>query len=930
MTARPRQDSSRPRLIPRAGLLALLSLGLYGCTGGLSCGGDSGGCINAYDYPQSDLPNGVATVDDGARLRMTQGALDFLSVHLQDVLLSQFETAPGNPNLIRFDAGPIELANSSYANARIGQRKDGTLHPTYVLIDAGELADRLEFEFLDGARDGVRVRIADLPVGVDARAYADWVGGGTASCDLDGTRCPAGDPECGMVTDLTFEIMVYPDVGQGAQCDTGAGECMLIDVELGDFSLGGISNSDFEISVPPFQNATCGITGCDPNGCSQANAPPLCERECSDPFAFQDADWECRQLCGATDFLADAVLAIAGALSTFLEPILANTLENAIRDALADFDGAPLSLADKLDLAERSPDLINETAHPLGFLLGPTGSAFEVNCPAGVNCLQTKGMDLNMKMGMEAAPPDDSEVDPVQVPHPCVVPLTGSAFASLYDGNGEFIAPDALALTGEYDGAPYHLGMSLARAAVNQALFATYNAGVLCIQLDSEQVHVLANGAFPLSAGTLDLLTEGKLRQFAAPTAPALLTVVPSKPPKLTLGAGDDTEGHLIADWDDVEISFYVLVYERFSRVFAVDVDISASLTVFVDPADQTLRIAISDGPTIDGFVAKYNELLPGVAFDEVLESLVSLAFDSLLGDDLGFGYDISGALEDALGVPLYIDFRGLETVPATGTREFLNAYLSLTDTPVTPLMAALPSGLRVAREPGVYRRAGDDEASVVSRRGELALLGISRALRPEHEVFVQVDFGTWRGPFRPGDDGVVTVRDPKLALVGEHALRFRARHEGDLTSLTDLEGTLQLWVDEQAPWATLEAANGVLLASGQDVGTHPSDLSFSWRVDDEEWSEFGAERTRSHDEVEGVRRVSVRARDLAGNVSSPVTLDLRTARVVRGLQEPRVSSPEGVAPPPYGCSSSAPSTLGLLGLLLGAISLRRRRRSRP
>lgn len=917
MTFAPRSQATRTRHARRIGLLAVLSLGLYGCTGGLSCGGDAGGCINAYPYPQSQLSNGVATVDDGARMRMTQAALDFLRVHLQDVLVASFETVPGNPSLIRFDAGPIEIASSDYANARIGQRKDGSLHPTYILIDANELQDRLEFEFLDGPPDGVRVRIAGLPVGVDARAYADWVGGGTAGCDLDGTRCPAGDPDCGMVTDLTVELFVYPDVGQGAQCDTGEGECLLIDVQLGDFSLGGINNGDFEITVPPFRD----VSWTDPNGCTYADAPPLCEKECSDGFIGQDADWECRQLCGAADFFADAALAISGALAGFLEPYLANTLEGAIRDALADFDGAPLSISDKMDLAAMSTDLINPTAHPLGFMIAPTGSAFDVNCPAGVNCAQTQGMDLNLRSGMEAAPPVPEDTDPVELPHPCVVPLVGSDFASLYDGNGEFIAPDAQPLTGEYNGAPYHVGMSLARAAVNQALFATYNAGVLCIELDSESVHVLAEGAFPLSAGTLDLLTEGKLRQFAAPTAPALLTVVPSKPPKLTLGAGDDTEGHIIADWDDVEISFYVLIYERFSRVFAVDVDISASLTVFVDPSDQTLRLAISDGPTIDGFEAKYNELLPGVAFDEVLESLVSLAFDSLLGDDLGFGYDISGALADALGVPLYIDFRGLETVPATGTREFLNAYLSLTDTPVAPRTAALPSALRLPDEPGVHRLVDGARSPL----GEVRLVGVSRALTPEHEVFAQVDFGVWRGPFRPADDGVVTVRDPKLALVGEHVLRFRARHANELTSLTDLDGSVRLWVDVQAPWAELRVDGGALVAAGQDVGTRPEDLWFSWKLDDGAWSEAAPERRLEADVLEGVRRASVRAHDLAGNVSRPVTLDLATARVARERRQDLVAHGGSVAPP-YGCSGTAPSTLGALGLLLGLAALRRRR----
>lgn len=925
----------------RFGLVALLAFGLYGCTGGLSCGGDSGGCINAYPYPQSDLPNGVATVDDGARMRMTQAGLDFLQAHMKDILIGAFAADANEPNTIIIQfwdpievGGGIRLAHgadegSCSNDAQCGLNRQcisgqcREVYPTTIKIPAEDLANQLQFNFVEGTTDGLHARVEGLVIGLDARAFGEWSFAGTnptAACDIDGTQniCPPSSPNCQAVSTVTFDVRIYPDVGQGAQCDLGSGECFLIDVTVQQLTLADIDNDSIEISKPP--------------RCNVPSPSPLCSPECSDTVVFVDSngDAECSAMCGASDWIAGFALGLGGAILPYLESFMTDMVENAMRDALADFDGAPISIASKIDLAETSPDLINPTAHSLGYLMGPTGDAFDVNCPTGVNCAATKGMDLNVRTGFEAAPPDAAEADPIDVPHPCVLPLTGSAFASHYDGNGEFIAPDAQPLTGEYEGTPYHLGMSLARSAVNQALFGTYNAGVLCIQLDSEQVHVLANGAFPLSAGTLDLLTEGQLRQFASPTAPALITIVPSKPPKITLGAGDDTEGHLIADWDDVEISFYVLVYERFSRVFAVDVDISASMTVFVDPEDQTLRVAISDGPTIDGFSPTYNELLPNVEFDEVLESLVSLAFDSLLGDDLGFGYDISGALATALGVPLYVDFRGLETVPTAGSREFLNAYLSLTDTPPSPRMPVLPSALRFADEPGVFVRADAEDLHPTTPSGEVQLLGLSQALSPEHEVFAQVDFGTWRGPFRPSADGVLTVRDAKLALVGEHVLRFRVRHEASLTSLMDIEGEMRLWVDPRAPWAELLVDGDSLVASGQDVGTRPEDLVFSWRFDDGAWSEPGTQRRFALEDAGDVRRASVRAHDLAGNVSRPVSLDLATARIVRERRLDTVATPGGVAPP-YGCAttSGAPSALAVFALLLGAAGLVRRRHRR-
>ncbi|MFZ9890030.1 MAG: hypothetical protein ACO3JL_21240, partial [Myxococcota bacterium] len=412
--------------------------------------------------------------------------------------------------------------------------------------------------------------------------------------------------------------------------------------------------------------------------------------------------------------------------------------------------------------------------------------------------------------------------DAVSLPHPCVVPLTGAAFAAFYDGSGEFRAPDALPLSGEFEGEPYHIGLSLARAAANQSLFATYNSGAMCLQVDSEQVHVLTEGAFPLSAGTLDLLTEGKLRQFASPSAPAIVTVMPREPPTVRFGAGDDTEGLVQASWNNVEVSFYVLVYERFVRVFAVDADISASLSVYVDTTNETLRVAVADGPSVEGFSPTYNELLPDVAFDDVLESLVSLAFDSFLGDDLGFGFEVAGALEDALGVPLYIDFRGIEAVPATGSREFLNVYLALSDTPLDPLRARLPTdGVRLL---GSFSRpvAGPGGAATLPAP-EVRVVGLATRLEPTHEFFVQVDHGAWRGPLRPSSDGVLVVEDAKLRLVGGHHLRFRVRHHGAPTSLRDVEGALRVITDPVAPWVSRALDESHVVARGDDVGTAPS-----------------------------------------------------------------------------------------------------------
>ena len=862
------------------------SLFLYGCTGGLSCDESTPACLNAYDFPQSDLPNGVAPVDDGVRVRMNQAALNVLSENLREIVLSQFSSMQTANGEIAIDVGPFVL-NGSNPVVQVGQRTDGSLFPTYAILDAEELSDRLRFEFFEGVRDGIRIRADEVPFGLKARVYGEWslVGiAGTASCDLAGTNCPDSDPDCGLLSTLSFEMNIYPDVGSGPQCDFGVGECFLLLVELERLSLGDFDASSIEISTPPS----------DSEGCMSANAPPLCEPECSDtvPVVDGNGDAECWGLCGALDLAASGAAQLGGFLSSTLENFLDESFEVAIRSALADFDGAPISAADRFEFYEALPDVVNPTTLDLGYYLAPTGNAFDVNCPTGNNCEETRGMDLVLKTGYEAAPPREDEADDIQPPHPCVNSFIGGDFASWF-GSSEFFAPDALPLDGEFEGEPYHLGSSIARQGINQALFASYNSGVFCFEVDSDSVHRFSEGAFPLTAGTLDLLTEGKLRQFAPPSAPAVLSILPTTPAKLIYGAGTEDDGHASLQIDDIIVSFYVYVYDRYVRVFAVKTDVFAGLTLFADPSSETLRLAVVDGPNVENFEEVYNELLPGVNFSDVLGSLVGLAFDALLGDDLAFGYNLTNTLSDSLGVPLYVDFRGLETVPDTGTREFLNFYLSLSDEPpAQPLLAPVPLRFELAEQSGLYYAEAPrvidtsvDRVSTPTGTGRIRLQGSSRELSSDDEYFAQVDFGMWRGPFQPDANGVLEIRDPKLKLVGRHAIRLQGRHQGPAEPFQSSDEAVEVWVDPLKPWVSLAADRTGVRATGEDIGSAPEDLVYSWRLDDGDWSPFAATAHMPWNELTAAHRLSVRTRDLAGNLSKPASMRLDVTRARLGSQ---------------------------------------------
>ena len=882
-------------------------LASLGCSGGLNCGS---GCTNEYVYGTTavSVPNGVRGVDDGVRMRMSQAGLDFLQDNLKDILISQFDTLPGNPNTLAIPIGE-QVINGSNPRVNLGFSTTTSggqpleRFPTNILIDVATLEQRLDFNF-DDAANGIRLTINNLPVGVNGRVYGDidfGIGSSDGACNIRG-----GLPG-GFISNISFDILITPDVGRNTQCDNAAPntECLLIDVEVTSFALGGIE-IDMVNPGPCNSGSSCSNGG---------------SRVCSDSFPFQDDDFECSFACGAGDFAIDAIAAFADFLEDNLNGIIRPLLENAINGALDGVDGAPISASGRQDIAGAAPGILPEAALDLGFSIGPTGNAFDVNSPAGGNL----GMDLILKSGFEAAPAlDPNEL--ADVPHPCVRPIEGVEFADLFgDGvRGEFEVPDNLVepLNGDFEGAPYHLGASLAKPALNQVMFSLYNTGSLCLEIGSDSINTLTGGGFQLSAATLDLLTAGKLKQFADPSAPAIIAISPSQPPVISYGAGTVDEGHILVTWPDVEVSFYVLMFERFSRIFAVSADISLQVAVFNEPGTETLKISVVDGPNVENFVENYNELLPGVNFTEVLESLIGVAFDAALGDGLQFEYNIGDALTDALGIPIFIDFQGIETTPAAN-RQFLNVYLSMTDTQPQPRTIS-PVRLQLPAEPGVLRMSEGEDVERPSRAsiptGQV-FVDVDAAEAADREFFARVDFGAWRGPLR-AQGGRLVVKDGKLNMAGEHTITVRSRIIGEPNTL-ETEGTaVSLWIDPTPPSVSVQRSGEYVTAHGADNATATVDLRYSWQLDDEEPGEFGALDRLALDELTA-SRITVRVQDRAGNIGNAASIDVRTEQVRLMNQRER----EAEALLLGGCNSTSKDgsvVVGALGLLL---LLRRRRR---
>jgi len=917
--------SSLRRLLPLGLLLAT-----FGCSGGLDCGG---GCADAYQYPQTSaaVPNGTAFVDDGVRMRLSQSALDFIVENLRPILASQFGTDPANPDLIVIPIPDTTIADG--VTLGFGQQER---RPTRAIIDGAALADSMQVSFSENPQ-GILLRLSDIPFGFDARIFGDLNGFADAACDIRGTNPTYGGAP--FVTGLTFEILISPRVGTGAECDEagGQGECLKIGVDVREVGIGDFGSNAIAVVNPPVCRSNVGRSCDESDDCAVGSncfsgqcvgdGDGACSEDCSDNRicaglcfnnpADTNGNVECSSACGVGDFFVDIAAGIVGFIEPIIEPLLDDVMERALINALEDIDGAPLSASGRIDVAGFAPGVLPESALDMGFAIQPTGgSAFRVSTPAN----GTKGMDLVLKSGFEAAAPLDPN-EGSSVPHPCVRPIEGAAFNALYATGSEFVVPNiGTPLSGRVNGEEYDLGASLAKATLNQALFALYNTGTFCLEIGSDAISELSGGGVNLTAATLDLLAGGKLKQFADANAPAIIAFNPSQPPVISYGAGTVDEGHMILSWPNVEISFYVLMFERYSRVFAVQADISMQIAVFNEPGTETLRVSIVDGPNVGNYRENYNELLPGVAFSDILSTLVQTAFDAALGDGLEFNYDVGNTLSDLLGIPVFINFQGIETLPVTG-REVLNVYLSMDGAAAQPQMAS-PTRLRLARDPGVLRMSegeatGTMKATIPTGQVRLELDVESPEAR---EYFVRTDFGAWHGPVRASGNELL-VKNAKLNLTGEHIVTVRSRYIDDPNSLEQDGTDIVVQVDAQAPRVLLERRGNFLVAVGSDDATNVADLEYSWKLaDDKDGGDFAALDRLDLDTVDA-SRVSVVARDRAGNVSRPSSVDVKVER--RRLVDEREFSNVLAS----GCAATgADVSVGGLALLLGLFVSRRRR----
>ncbi|MBW2254391.1 MAG: hypothetical protein JRI25_07320, partial [Deltaproteobacteria bacterium] len=237
-------------------------------------------------------------------------------------------------------------------------------------------------------------------------------------------------------------------------------------------------------------------------------------------------------------------------------------------------------------------------------------------------------------------------------PHPCVADygITGSLETA------GTLQPIGVAPAGVT--APHHIGAMVSDDFVNSGLFAAWNAGLLCYDLQETET-------LPINTALLTLLSRDAYGELFPSAAPMIISTSPHLPPEAFPTGSHDFNVEI----RDLGLDIYAELDYRMARILGNELEADAGLDFDFDTTTGELTIDVTfDADDIRNAIT-YNEIAPAYtdqledAFGSLLETLLTPLLGDLLTDItfpvpsfVGFGvqdleYAATGPQEDFFGL---------------------------------------------------------------------------------------------------------------------------------------------------------------------------------------------------------------------------------------------------------------------------------------
>jgi hypothetical protein len=176
----------------------------------------------------------------------------------------------------------------------------------------------------------------------------------------------------------------------------------------------------------------------------------------------------------------------------------------------------------------------------------------------------------------------------------------------------------------------HHIGIAADDDFLNQALFAIWNAGLLCQTIEDD-----GSLPLPLDTSMLGLLAPEVFDEFFPVAQPIMIVTRPTSPPIAVANGPHDVNVEISA----LGLDFYGELDGRMTRVVGMDLDVDAGVDLDFDEQLGALGVAVALAGDDVTTTVVFNELKPDSnatiegAFTSVFDTLVDPILGGLIGD---------------------------------------------------------------------------------------------------------------------------------------------------------------------------------------------------------------------------------------------------------------------------------------------------------
>ncbi len=454
---------------------------------------------------------------------------------------------------------------------------------------------------------------------------------------------------------------------------------------------------------------------------------------------------DCESRCNLASAVADLGELFEAAFSDEISTVVEDAIEELVAEELAELLVDPIGLEARIASRNLRPDIpVPADGYPVDIYAGPSTEGFSLLDEGR----ERMGLALGLDTGFASQR------------HPCVPPST---FTPTFEAG-----PTPILSGYGPDGTEYHVAFALAEAAINFGFWQFWQAGMLCINLDSEILQSLTEQR--IDSTTLGVFLPS-LSALTDPESPIMIALQPNFDsqgfPLLTLQNIDDSDGvpqlGLNANLTGAIIDIYGQIDGRYSRVIGIETAAKLKFAIQAMPGNALLLTSMA--PEVEIVGQTYNEILQSDGVSELLRLALDVVLASVLQDGLSFDLGLEDAISMATGIPINVKITDLELGGIQ--QDHLTVKLLLSDSAAEQMLL----------------RSVETVAAVASISSEHVDVSVD-AIGSEQAFYQwRLEGGPWR-PLVSAEHGVIRIKEPRLRVPGTHRVEIRAVDKANYETL--------------------------------------------------------------------------------------------------------------------------------------------------